>query len=65
MTVSDNFLLSASVAEFGLLLRNSMFKGSAGYENIIGMMKKCNLKDEFGYLAEFINLVENCHSFKE
>lgn len=55
---SDNFRLSASVAEFGLLLRQSTFKGNASFEHIIATAKSARGEDEEGYRAEFIKLVK-------
>ncbi|MCP4695740.1 MAG: VWA domain-containing protein [Gammaproteobacteria bacterium] len=56
--VSDNFKFSAAVAEFGLLLRDSKFKGEATYERVLQFAKDSKGKDEEGNRAEFIRLVE-------
>ncbi|MGZ8517497.1 MAG: YfbK domain-containing protein, partial [Chitinophagaceae bacterium] len=56
---SDNFRFAASVAEFGMLLRNSEFKVSASFDNVIKMAKKAKGNDEEGYRSEFIRLVES------
>lgn len=55
---TDNFRFSAAAAEFGLLLRNSQFKGNASYENVLTLAKGSKGKDLYGYRAEFIQLVE-------
>jgi Ca-activated chloride channel homolog len=55
---SDNFLFSAAAAEFAMLLKDSKYKGNSSYESILKMAKASKGKDEFGYRAEFINLVE-------
>lgn len=55
---SDNFRLSASIAEFGLLLRQSGFKGKANFEHVIATAKSARGNDEEGYRAEFIKLVK-------
>lgn len=55
---SDNFRFSAAVAEFGLLLRNSKHKKSASFQKVLELAKNSKGKDEFGYRAEFIRLVE-------
>ncbi|RFS15903.1 VWA domain-containing protein [Emticicia sp. C21] len=55
---SDNFRLAASIAEFGLLLRQSNFKGNANYEHIIATARSAKGNDEEGYRAEFIKLVK-------
>ena len=55
---SDKFKFSAAVAEFGLLLRDSKFKGGATYEQVIQLAKQSKGEDTEGYRAEFIRLVE-------
>jgi Ca-activated chloride channel family protein len=57
---SDNFKFSAAVAAFGMLLRDSEFKGDAGYESVLELARNGKGKDTFGYRAEFIQLVEKC-----
>ncbi len=56
---SDNFRFAASVAEFGMLLRNSEFKANASFENVSSMARKAKGNDEEGYRFEFIRMVEN------
>lgn len=56
---SDNFRFAASVAEFGMLLRDSEFKVNASFDNVIKMAKKAKGNDEEGYRSEFIRLVES------
>ncbi len=55
---SNDFRFSAAVAGFGLLLRDSKFKGKATYASIKEMALGAKGPDEFGYRAELINLVE-------
>jgi Ca-activated chloride channel homolog len=55
---SENFKLAAAVAEFGLILRDSEFKGEANYDQVIEIAKKAKGQDEEGYRAEFIKLVK-------
>jgi Ca-activated chloride channel homolog len=55
---SENFRFSVAVAEFGLLLRSSDFKGSANYEQVIELTKNAVGKDLEGYRAEFLKLVK-------
>ncbi len=56
---SDNFRFSAAVAEFGMLLRDSEFKGKATYTQVADLASKARGKDEEGYRIEFINLVKS------
>ena len=55
---STDFEFAASVAEFGLLLRNSPHKGSSNFEDVLARARRGTGDDEFGYRAEFIRLVE-------
>ncbi|MDG1476259.1 MAG: von Willebrand factor type A domain-containing protein [Vicingaceae bacterium] len=55
---SENFKFSAAVAEFGLLLRNSKHKANASYKHVLELAKNSKGKDDNGYRAEFIRLVE-------
>lgn len=57
---SGNFKFSASVAELGLLLRDSKFKGTANYKDVIALAKASKGIDEEGYRAEFIRMAEVC-----
>jgi Ca-activated chloride channel family protein len=57
---SANFRFSAAAAGFGMLLRDSKFKGDITYESVIELAKKSKGKDPEGYRAEFIRLVETC-----
>jgi Ca-activated chloride channel family protein len=55
---SDNFRFSAAVAEFGMLLRDSKFKGDADYDQVIELASGARGEDSEGYRVEFIRLVE-------
>jgi Ca-activated chloride channel family protein len=52
-----NLMYAASVAEFGMMLRNSQYKGDLTYDKIIKDGEKYKGKDEFGYRGEFLQLV--------
>lgn len=56
---SDNFRFAAAVAEFGMLLRNSEFKFSSSFDNVVKTARKAKGKDVEGYRAEFIKLAES------
>jgi Ca-activated chloride channel family protein len=55
---SNNFKFAAAVAQFGMLLRDSKFKGSASLDAVLEIAKEAKGLDLHGYRAEFINLVE-------
>lgn len=56
---SDNFRWSAAVAEFGLLLRKSEFKGESTFANVLELANGAKGKDEEGYRHEFIRMVKS------
>ena len=62
---SDNFRFSASIAEFGLILRNSEYKENATMQEVIALAKGARGEDEEGYRSEFIKLVKLADSLKE
>lgn len=55
---SENMNFSAAVAQYGMLLRGSSHKGNTCFDQVIAMAKEAKGKDEEGYRAEFIRLVE-------
>jgi len=60
---SDNYRFAVAVAEFGLLLRDSEFKGDASYDEVIKLAKGAKGNDTHGYRAEFIGMVEQFLTF--
>lgn len=56
---SDNFRFAASVAEFGMLLRNSEFKQSSSFDNAWLLAKQALGKDEEGYRSEYLELIKS------
>ncbi len=57
---SENFRFSAAVAGFGMLLRDSQFKGDLNFEQVITLAENAAGSDENGYRTEFISLVKSC-----
>jgi Ca-activated chloride channel family protein len=56
---SENFRFAASVAGFGMLLRDSEFKGTLTYADVLDLAQKSTSSDEFGDRAEFLRLVKS------
>lgn len=56
---SADFRWAASVAAFGMLLRDSEYKGSADYRSMIRWAQAASGKDPGGYRAECIRMMEN------
>jgi Ca-activated chloride channel homolog len=55
---TNNLLFASAVAEFGMLLRESEFKGSASFASALTRAKNSKLSDEYGYKTDFIKLIE-------
>ena len=55
--MSDTFKFSSAVVEFGLLLRNSEYKGNSDFDTVISRALTSLEDDVNGYRAEFIDLV--------
>jgi Ca-activated chloride channel family protein len=55
---SVDFQFQAAVAEFGLLLRNSDFRGNADLGHVIAAAREARGQDADGYRAEFVKLAE-------
>ncbi len=55
---SEDFRFAAAVAEFGLLIRDSEFKGNASYGQALALARGAKGQDKEGYRAEFIKLAE-------
>ncbi len=55
---SDNFRFAAAVAEFGMLLRNSEFKGKATYAHAAELAWSAIGPDPHGYRRELVRLIE-------
>lgn len=55
---SNNFKFSSAVTGFGLLLRDSKYKGNISYKMIENLAKTSKGYDKNGYRREFLGLVE-------
>ena len=56
---TDRFRFSAAVAEFGMILRNSKYRGNATVEDVVSLASGARGSDPDGYRAEFIRLVRS------
>ena len=54
---SDHFRWSAAVASFGMLLRDSEFRGSTDMSMILNLANGARKNDPYGYRSEFVQLV--------
>ncbi len=56
-TASDNLRFAAAVAEFGMLLRNSRYKGSANFGSVQNLAESSLGNDLKNYRSDFLDLV--------
>ena len=61
---SDNFRFASAVASYGMLLRDSKFKGNADFDFVKATALNAKGKDVEGYRKEFINLVDKTIELK-
>ena len=61
---SENLRFAAAVAEFGMILRESEFKGSSSLESAAKLAKSARGEDEDGYRSELIRLIETVKSMR-
>ncbi|HEY0082510.1 MAG TPA: VWA domain-containing protein [Pyrinomonadaceae bacterium] len=64
-SASHNFKFSSAVAGFGMLLRDSKYKGDARYTDIAQLARAAASADTQGYRAEFIQLVERAQALAQ
>lgn len=62
---SNNFKFSAAVAEFGMILRNSEYRGDASLMQVLDLAKESRGADLEGYRKEFIELVETARELED
>jgi Ca-activated chloride channel family protein len=61
---SENFCFASAVAEFGMLLSESEYKGTSSFESVKARASKAMGDDSEGYRKSFIELVEAAESFQ-
>ena len=54
---SDNLKFASAVAQFGLILRDSRYKGSANFNNVLNLSQASLGDDLKNYRSEFIDLI--------
>ncbi|WP_343304205.1 von Willebrand factor type A domain-containing protein [Chitinophaga niabensis] len=61
----EDFRLAASVAQFGMLLRSSPYKGASTYESALKLANGARGTDPEGYRAEYIQLLKKAQLLQE
>ncbi|MFW5663735.1 MAG: YfbK domain-containing protein [bacterium] len=64
-SASEDFRFAAAVAELGLLLLDSPYKGEASFENVVKLAVDAKGDDHDGYRAEFVNLVRTAQNLQK
>ena len=58
------FSFAAGVAAYGMILRNSPFKGTADYDMAISLVEEGLENDPHGYRAEFKEMITTARSLE-
>ncbi len=61
---SDNVRFASSVAMFGMLLKDSKYKGVGTYDMALALARSAKGKDKEGYRAEYIKMVKAMNNDK-
>jgi len=61
---SENLKFAAAVSEFGMILRNSEFKGNATLEGAAMLARSARGEDEDGYRSELIRLINTAKDLR-
>jgi Ca-activated chloride channel family protein len=61
---SENLTFASAVAGFGMLLRDSRFKGTLTFGQVIGLARAGKGRDVHGYKGEFLRLIEQADLLK-
>lgn len=61
----NNIKLAAAVAKFGMMLRNSEYKGADNYNLAVSILSQLNNKDESGYRKELLGLIRKAASINK
>jgi Ca-activated chloride channel family protein len=62
---SENLKFASAVAQFGLLLRDSRYKGTADFSNINNLLQSSVGNDLKNYRGEFAELVARAQKLKK
>ncbi|MEB3225584.1 MAG: YfbK domain-containing protein [Synechococcus sp.] len=61
---SPDFRFAAAVAEFGMLLRDSPYRGESSFDQVLAIAQGSKGADPEGYRSEFIQLVKTAQALK-
>ncbi len=61
---SDNLKFAAAVSEFGMILRDSEFKGNSTFEGAASLAASARGEDEEGYRSELVRLIRTAKDLR-
>ena len=61
---SNDLKFAAAIAQFGMILRDSEYKGNANFNDVLKLAKESKGVDLEGYRAEFIKMVETSRGLR-
>jgi Ca-activated chloride channel family protein len=61
---SVDFRFAAAVASFGMILRDSPYKGTSSFDSVIGLAEDSLGSDRYGYRREFLQLVQRARQLR-
>ena len=64
-SATDNLKFSAAVAMYGMVLRNSDYKGKATFNQVLDLADQAKGKDPQGYRMAFMQLVERSQTLQQ
>jgi Ca-activated chloride channel family protein len=64
-SASDDYRFAASVAEFGMLLRDSRYRGDMSFQGVLEIASASIGPDKRGYRAEFLELAKAARNLKQ
>jgi len=60
-----DFRFAASVAGFGMLLRDSIYKGTTTYTSVIAMAQNAIGQDKYGYRGNFVEMLKKAKAISK
>ena len=63
-SASANLKFASAVAQFGLIMRDSNYKGSANFSSIESLVRSAKGSDLKGYRGEFLNIIQKARNLK-
>ncbi len=61
---TDNLRFASAVAEFGMLLRDSRYKGSANFNNVSSLAGNSMGSDLKSYRSDFLDLIRKANRLR-